>query len=315
MNNEQQPKDELDFREIFKTPLRLFGYSYFYLLAVVLIVGLYYVRSFDVISRNAIQPSLPDTLLAVTDIPMKEAVNLPPVDITKISVPSSDLINKGREMYKGNCVSCHGDAGEGNGPAGAVLNPKPRNLTSSEGWVNGTTIALLYKTLDEGMLKTGMPSYNHLPPADRFALIHFVRSLGAGVPVDSPEQLKELDATFKLSQGIKVAPQIPVAVASRKLVEESAPSAEKIRKLLDAMNQTDGDAGAMVFSRLCVDRSRAATILAAFDPKTMKKSDFVQVISASPKGGGFDETVVLLSGGEWDALHTYCTKLLLKTKS
>jgi len=34
--------------------------------------------------------------------------------------------------YTTNCASCHGDKGEGNGPAAAALNPKPKNLTSGK---------------------------------------------------------------------------------------------------------------------------------------------------------------------------------------
>ncbi|MBM4168749.1 MAG: cytochrome c [Ignavibacteria bacterium] len=315
MNDQQRPKDELDFREIFKTPLRLFGYSYFYVLAVVLIVGLYYIQSLDTISRNAIQPSLPDSTLVVTDIPMKEPVNLPPVDIANISIPSPDLLNRGRQLYSGNCASCHDENGEGNGPAGAVFNPKPRNLTSDEGWVNARTISALYKTLDEGLLKTGMPSYNHLSPADRFALIHFVRSLGPDSPSDSPDELKALDASYNLSKGTRVAPQIPVLVASRKLVQESAGTAGKVASLLMAMDHAGTDAGAMMFRKVCTDRRRAATILASVDLRTMKKSDFTFLISASPAWCGFSESVVLLNSAEWDALYQYCTNLYQKIKS
>jgi cytochrome c oxidase cbb3-type subunit 3 len=36
---------------------------------------------------------------------------------------------KGEANYKTLCVSCHGEKGDGNGPAGAALNPKPTNFT------------------------------------------------------------------------------------------------------------------------------------------------------------------------------------------
>lgn len=35
---------------------------------------------------------------------------------------------KGEAHYKTLCVSCHGEKGDGNGPAGAALNPKPTNF-------------------------------------------------------------------------------------------------------------------------------------------------------------------------------------------
>ncbi len=41
-------------------------------------------------------------------------------------------ITKGKALFegKGTCLNCHGATGEGNGPAGAILNPSPRNFTN-----------------------------------------------------------------------------------------------------------------------------------------------------------------------------------------
>lgn len=36
---------------------------------------------------------------------------------------------KGEAHYKTLCVACHGEKGDGNGPAGAALTPKPGNFT------------------------------------------------------------------------------------------------------------------------------------------------------------------------------------------
>lgn len=36
---------------------------------------------------------------------------------------------KGETHYKTLCVACHGEKGDGNGPAGAALTPKPGNFT------------------------------------------------------------------------------------------------------------------------------------------------------------------------------------------
>ena len=38
--------------------------------------------------------------------------------------------NPGKDLYDQNCASCHGDAGAGDGPAGASLDPKPRNYSA-----------------------------------------------------------------------------------------------------------------------------------------------------------------------------------------
>ncbi len=36
---------------------------------------------------------------------------------------------KGEATFKQLCLSCHGEKGDGNGPAGAALQPKPTNFT------------------------------------------------------------------------------------------------------------------------------------------------------------------------------------------
>ena len=37
-----------------------------------------------------------------------------------------------QDIFKNRCTMCHGQSGKGDGPAGAALNPKPRNWTDTE---------------------------------------------------------------------------------------------------------------------------------------------------------------------------------------
>ncbi|MCZ7582047.1 MAG: c-type cytochrome [Deltaproteobacteria bacterium] len=39
---------------------------------------------------------------------------------------------KGKAVYLQYCAACHGESGKGDGPAGAALNPKPRNFNDPE---------------------------------------------------------------------------------------------------------------------------------------------------------------------------------------
>lgn len=314
MNNIPPIKEELDFRDLLKNPIRLFGYSYFYFLIVILLVGVYYVQSLDQISRNALQPRYVDTVLVEADLPMRAPANIPPVDIKKISIPAPVLLKQGKELYSANCASCHGDGGLGDGAAGLVMNPKPRNFTHSAEWVNGRKISEIYKTLDEGILENGMPSYNHLTAEDRFAMIHFVRTFANDFPQDSEDELKQLDATYKLAEGSRQSAQIPVKIASRKLVKESQMKSVKARKILEIWKSQLFDDEATVFNRVCNDRVRTAAILASNDVLVLKKDDFIKTITASPFDCGFDPKVIQLSRGEWDALHQYCVKTLQRIK-
>ena len=43
-----------------------------------------------------------------------------------------EVVAEGKKLFegKGTCINCHGKDGDGNGPAGKVLNPGPRNFTN-----------------------------------------------------------------------------------------------------------------------------------------------------------------------------------------
>src|SRR4030065_2711380 len=45
-----------------------------------------------------------------------------------------ESIAKGKALFegKGTCFNCHGKEGNGQGPAGAILNPSPRDFTNSK---------------------------------------------------------------------------------------------------------------------------------------------------------------------------------------
>lgn len=40
----------------------------------------------------------------------------------------SDAANMGADLFDTNCTACHGPQGHGDGPAGAALDPAPKNL-------------------------------------------------------------------------------------------------------------------------------------------------------------------------------------------
>ena len=41
-------------------------------------------------------------------------------------------IDAGEKIYKQSCLTCHGEKGDGKGPAGSALNPPPVNYSTSE---------------------------------------------------------------------------------------------------------------------------------------------------------------------------------------
>ena len=96
----------------------------------------------------------------------------------------------GKELFGLQCVSCHGEKGEGNGVASASLNPKPRNFTQGEGWKRGRKISEVFRTLTNPEGLTGMANFGSLPAEDRWSLAQFVLSLGPTPPAATDADLK-----------------------------------------------------------------------------------------------------------------------------
>ena len=62
----------------------------------------------------------------------------------------ADAAAAGVEVFKTNCVSCHGDTGHGDGPAGAALDPKPKNLVELQSKVSDDYLFWRINTGKEG---------------------------------------------------------------------------------------------------------------------------------------------------------------------
>ncbi|MEN9722047.1 MAG: hypothetical protein RJB38_33 [Pseudomonadota bacterium] len=108
----------------------------------------------------------------------------------KAWVSTPELVSKGKTLFEQQCVACHGAAGKGDGPAGAGLNPKPRNLTVAAEWKNGRKPTAVFKTLTQGLNQ--MPVFGSLPSDDRWSLAHYVLSLGPSPEADSAQDFAAL---------------------------------------------------------------------------------------------------------------------------
>lgn len=106
-------------------------------------------------------------------------------------IPSPAMVAYGKGKYQATCAVCHGDAGLGNGPAGASLNPKPRNFVEDK-YKRGATSDMIFITIRDGLPGTGMASFGHLPVVDRWAITHFVRSLIRKPPSDNAAEVEKL---------------------------------------------------------------------------------------------------------------------------
>ncbi len=85
-------------------------------------------------------------------------------------------LERGREIYAARCASCHGDAGNGDGPAAVGMNPMPPALANAE-VMKDVTPALMYRIVSVGVQGTAMTGFAHLPPAERWAVVTYVNTL------------------------------------------------------------------------------------------------------------------------------------------
>jgi mono/diheme cytochrome c family protein len=86
---------------------------------------------------------------------------------------------KGKAIFMEKCTPCHGPEGKGNGPAGAALNPKPRNLTDAQ-YMSTLTNDHIFKTISEGGAAVGkspaMPSWKAaLSESDIWNVVAYIR--------------------------------------------------------------------------------------------------------------------------------------------
>ena len=88
---------------------------------------------------------------------------------------------KGKAAFQQYCAGCHGSAGKGDGPAGAAINPKPKDL-SDKALNRSLKDDYLVKLIKEGGLAVGksplMPKMGGtLKDSDVADLVAFIRSL------------------------------------------------------------------------------------------------------------------------------------------
>ncbi|MCM2277749.1 MAG: c-type cytochrome [Oligoflexia bacterium] len=144
------------------------------------------------------------------------------------------LLSQGKMLYSQQCVACHGPEGKGDGPAAGSLTPAPRDFTRAGGWKNGRKPSQVFKTLVEGIPGSAMAPYGTLPAEDRWALAHFVLSLGEAPEADTDEDLLKVGIDVKGGgQVVQEAPSIPLEVAMRRLTRPE-PRAAKVGAKIEA---------------------------------------------------------------------------------
>ncbi len=110
----------------------------------------------------------------------------------------ADVLRRGKEQYNMYCVGCHGEAGDGEGPAARFLDPKPRDFR--KGRVKFAAVPAgtmprdedLMALLNHGLRGTSMPSWALIAENDKRAIVAYIKTFsevwrkeapGAAVPI------------------------------------------------------------------------------------------------------------------------------------
>jgi cbb3-type cytochrome c oxidase subunit III len=113
---------------------------------------------------------------------------------------------RGKIVYDAHCVECHGATGRGDGPAAAMLAPRPRDFASGKYKIRSTetgsvpTDEDLIRSTRQGLAGSAMPAWDKiLPDADIADVVQYIKSL-------SP-QFAQTPAVVKLGTDVASSPQ------------------------------------------------------------------------------------------------------------
>jgi cytochrome c oxidase cbb3-type subunit 3 len=160
-----------------------------YLFYATIVFSVFYLLDYHVwfSSPNQETEYLNEIAVAEKQIEEYQAKNANSIDenTVKLLVSDAKVLSKGKEIFTGKCVACHGAAGEGGvGP----------NLTD-EFWIHGGTIGAIFKTIKNGVPEKGMIAWKaNLKPNEMQDVSNYIASLAGSNPPNA-----------KTPQGDKIA--------------------------------------------------------------------------------------------------------------
>ena len=124
------------------------------------------------------------------------------------------LISEGSRVYARYCIGCHGENGDGKGPAARLLVVKPRDFTSGVFKFRSTPTGTLptdedlYRTITRGVYRTSMPDWGLLSERERLAVLQYIKGFyprwderGPGTPISIPQPPASFGSAESVARG------------------------------------------------------------------------------------------------------------------
>jgi DMSO reductase family type II enzyme heme b subunit len=148
----------------------------------------------------------------------------PAMSSDAVSPAEHTAVVSGKDLFGNYCAQCHGEKGDGNGPAARFLYPRPRNFGEAKFRIVTTANNMpsdqdLLHVVNRGMPGSAMFSFAHLSEDAKTALVAYVRQLekdllferakaDAGPGTDVAELSRDVDQVIQPGEPLSVLAEV-----------------------------------------------------------------------------------------------------------
>ena len=127
----------------------------------------------------------------------------------------------GKAVYERKCAGCHGEKGDGKGPAAELLAPKPRDFTAGLYKIRSTANKVptdqdLFRIITAGMPGTSMPAWAVLPERDRRNVLAYIKTFAAEKLKEAPKKVELPKEVASSAESIKRGKEMFEAIECHK---------------------------------------------------------------------------------------------------
>lgn len=143
---------------------------------------------------------LTEVRAATSQLRAEILLQLPQVKLPETILPTTQTA----ELYQAQCSACHGQQGQGDGPASMGLEPAPTDFTDLARAENRSLLGL-YDAISKGIDDTAMMAFTDLTEQQRWSLAFYVGSLAFQSQTQQPATLENANV-IDLQQMVNVSP-------------------------------------------------------------------------------------------------------------